>query len=176
MKLNKGLVHYYYGNGKGKTTAAMGLAIRALGSGLRVLVVQFLKNGTSGEIGMLRQMGANILAVEGLTGFTFSMTPEEKAACAAEQNLNLETAAAAAAEGNCDLLILDEIGSALSLEMVSRERLFALLANRAPTVEVVMTGHKLDPELHDAADYVTRMEKQKHPYDRGIMARKGIEF
>lgn len=73
MKLSKGLVHYYYGNGKGKTTAAMGLALRALGSGLRVLTVQFLKNGTSGEIGMLRQMGASILAVDGLTGFSFSM-------------------------------------------------------------------------------------------------------
>ena len=176
MKLNKGLVHYYYGNGKGKTTAAMGLALRALGSGLRVLVVQFLKNGTSGEIGMLRQMGASILAVESLTGFSFSMTPEEKAACAAEQNLNLETAGAAAAGGSCDLPIFDEIGSALALDLVNRERLFALLQNRAPSVEVAMTGHKLDPELHDAADYVTRMEKQKHPYDQGIMARKGIEF
>ena len=176
MKLNKGLVHYYYGNGKGKTTAAMGLALRALGSGLRVLVVQFLKNGTSGEIGMLRQMGASILAVESLTGFSFSMTPEEKAACAAAQSLKSETAAAAAAEGSCDLLILDEIGSALALDLVNRERLFALLQNRAPSVEVAMTGHKLDPELHDAADYVTRMEKQKHPYDQGIMARKGIEF
>ena len=176
MKLEQGLIHYYYGNGKGKTTAAMGLALRAMGSGLRVLAVQFLKDGSSGEIGMLRQMGANILAVRRLTGFTFRMTPEEKAACAAEQNLNLETGAAAAAEGSCDLLILDEIGSALDAEMVNRERLYALLQNRAPWVEVVMTGHKLDPALHDRADYVTRMENQRHPFEKGIAARKGIEY
>ncbi len=176
MKLSQGLIHYYYGNGKGKTTAAMGLAVRAMGNGLQVLVVQFLKNGSSAEIGMLRQMGARVLAVEGLTGFTFQMTPEEKAACAAEQNLNLEAALAAAVEGSCDLLILDEIGSALDTNMVSRERLQFLIEHRANTVEIVMTGHKLDPMLHEYADYVTRMEKQKHPYERGIAARKGIEY
>ena len=175
MKLSQGLIHYYYGNGKGKTTAAMGLAVRAMGNGLQVLVVQ-LKNGSSAEIGMLRQMGARVLAVEGLTGFTFQMTPEEKAACAAEQNLNLEAALAAAVEGSCDLLILDEIGSALDTNMVSRERLQFLIEHRANTVEIVMTGHKLDPMLHEYADYVTRMEKQKHPYERGIAARKGIEY
>ncbi|MGI5893278.1 MAG: cob(I)yrinic acid a,c-diamide adenosyltransferase [Candidatus Merdivicinus sp.] len=176
MPLKMGLIHYYYGNGKGKTTAAMGLALRAMGNGLRVLIVQFLKNGTSAEVKMLKQMGANVLAVEGIAGFSFQMTEEQKQACAAEQNLNLEAAAAAVAEGSCDVLVLDEIGSALSLDMVSRERLESLLEKRHPSVEVVMTGHKLDPMLHEKADYVTRMEKQKHPFDRGIIARKGIEF
>ena len=176
MSLKQGLIHYYYGNGKGKTTAAMGLALRAMGSGLRVLIVQFLKNGTSSEVAMLRQMGARVLALESLYCFTIGMTDEELAACAAEHNLNLETAAAVAAEGGCDLLVLDEIGDALELNLVSRERLTALLSGRAPQVEVVMTGHKPDEMLQDHADYVTRMEKQKHPYERGIIARKGIEF
>lgn len=176
MRLKQGLVHYYYGNGKGKTTAAMGLALRAMGSGLRVLVVQFLKNGSSAEVKMLKQMGANVLAVDGLTGFSFQMTDQQRKACAAEQNLNLETAALAAAEGNCDLLVLDEIGDAVALELASRERLASLLNDRAPYVEVVMTGHKPDEMLCASADYVTCMEKRKHPYERGISARKGIEF
>ena len=117
-----------------------------------------------------------MLARESHFGFTLGLTDDALGAWGAAHHLNRETAAAIAAEGGCDLLVLDEIGDALELNLVSRERLTALLSGRAPQVEVVMTGHKPDEMLQDHADYVTRMEKQKHPYERGIIARKGIEF
>ena len=126
MKLKQGLIHYYYGNGKGKTTASMGLALRALGRDLRVMVVQFLKNGSSAEVQMLGKMGASVLAVEGLTGFSFRMTPEQKADCAREQNANLEKAAEAAISGECDLLVLDEIGCIVKAEVHSKGELSAV--------------------------------------------------
>ena len=114
MKLNKGLVHYYYGNGKGKTTAAMGLALRALGSGLRVTVVQFLKDGRSGELDPLRRFGATVYTGRPGTKFVFQMNEAEKAEVRALQNAQL----AEALEFDCDLLVLDEACAALRLGMV----------------------------------------------------------
>ena len=112
--MEQGLLHLYWGDGKGKTTAAMGLALRALGSGKRVVIVQFLKGGNSGEIPLLAQLGAEIYRGKAGQKFVFQMTPEEKAATRELQNQNLAAAIAQPA----DLLILDEAGSAEELDMV----------------------------------------------------------
>ena len=109
-----GLVHLYYGDGKGKTTAAMGLALRALGSGKRVVIVQFLKGGKSGEIPLLEQLGARVYRGKAGQKFVFQMNDAEKAATRALQNENLRAAMAQPA----DLLLLDEAGSAWELDMV----------------------------------------------------------
>ena len=112
--MEQGLLHLYWGDGKGKTTAAMGLALRALGSGKRVVIVQFLKGGNSGEIPLLAQLGAEIYRGTAGQKFGFQMTPEEQAATRELQNQNLAAAIAQPA----DLLILDEAGSAEELDMV----------------------------------------------------------
>ena len=116
--MEQGLLHLYWGDGKGKTTAAMGLALRALGSGKRVVIVQFLKGGNSGEIPLLAQLGAEIYRGKAGQKFVFQMTPEEKAATRELQNQNLAAAIAQPA----DLLILDEAGSAEELDMVDFPR------------------------------------------------------
>ncbi len=172
-----GFLHYYYGDGKGKTTAAMGLALRAAGRGIPVGIVQFLKDGSSGEIQAIQRLpGVTVLAVASLPGFTFTMTAEEKARCAGEMAENFSRAAASCREGRWGLLVLDEIGFALDAGMLNREELLDFLDRRPSGVEVVLTGHRRDPELAERADYVTEMRKEKHPYDRGIPAREGIEF
>ena len=111
-----GLLHLYYGDGKGKTTAAMGLALRALGSGKRVVIVQFLKGGQSGEIPLLEQLGATVYRGKAGQKFVFQMNEAEKAATRTLQNQNL----AAALAQPCDLLVLDEAGSAWELDMVEK--------------------------------------------------------
>ena len=111
-----GLLHLYYGDGKGKTTAAMGLALRALGSGKRVVIVQFLKGGQRGEIPLLEQLGATVYRGKAGQKFVFQMNEAEKAATRALQNKNL----AAALAQPCDLLVLDEAGSAWELDMVDK--------------------------------------------------------
>ena len=170
-------VHFYYGGGKGKTSAAMGLALRAAGRGIPVLVVQFLKDGSSGEVEMLKKLGVEVIALENLTGFTFQMTDAERDLCAAEHNRNLAKAAAwCGEEGKRGLLVLDEIGSALAANMVDREALFRFLDDCKGKVEIVLTGHKPDEELLRRADYVTRMKKIRHPFDSGMAAREGVEF
>ena len=171
-----GLIHYYYGNGKGKTTAAMGLALRALGRGMPVVVVQFLKNGTSGEMQALKNFPqATLLAVENLKGFVRSMTLEQRRECAAVMEKNLCLAEELCREGKCRVLVLDEIESALHAGMMDREQFLSFLEDRPSGVEIVLTGHRPDQDLIDRADYVTHMMKEKHPYDRGITARDGVE-
>lgn len=171
-----GLIHYYYGDGKGKTTAAMGLALRALGRGMPVAVVQFLKNGTSGEMLALKKFPqTTLLAVENLKGFVRSMTFEQRRECAAVMEKNLCLAEDLCREGKCQMLILDEIESALHAGMIDREQLLRFLDDRPSGVEIVLTGHHSDQDLIDRADYVTHMIKEKHPYDRGITARDGVE-
>ncbi len=170
-QFDTGLVHLYWGEGKGKTTAAMGLAVRALGNGLRVTVVQFLKSGNSGEIAPLRQLGAKIYAGKAGTKFVSQMTPEEKAETRALQNENLLTALTQ----DADLLILDEACAACQLGMVEEELLKKAVLERPVGREVVLTGRNPAPWMLDAADYSTEMRCHAHPYQQGITARKGIE-
>lgn len=170
--MDKGLVHLYCGPGKGKTTAAMGLALRALGQGMQVTVVQFLKSGTSGELAPLRQLGANVFSGKAGTKFVSQMTVEEKKATREMQTTHLRQAL----ELHCDMLILDEACAAVQLQMVDEELLRQAVLDRPESREVVLTGREPTEWMLSAADYVTEMQCRRHPYDRGITARKGVEF
>ena len=167
-----GLLHLYYGDGKGKTTAAMGLALRALGSGKRVVMLQFLKGGQSGEIPLLEQLGAKIYRGKAGQKFVFQMNDAEKAETRALQNANLAAAMAEPA----DLLILDEAGSAWELDMADKALLQQAVLQRPAGQECVLTAHAAPQWMLDAADYVTEMKCLRHPYQKGIAARKGIEY
>ena len=167
-----GLLHLYYGDGKGKTTAAMGLALRALGSGKRVAVLQFLKGGQSGEIPLLEQLGAKLYRGKAGQKFVFQMNDAEKAETRTLQNANLAAAMAEPA----DLLVLDEAGSAWELDMVDKALLQQAVLQRPAGQECVLTAHAAPQWMLDAADYVTEMKCLRHPYQKGIAARKGIEY
>ena len=161
--MEQGLLHLYWGDGKGKTTAAMGLALRALGSGKRVVIVQFLKGGQSGEIPLLAQLGAKIFRGKGGQKFVFQMNEAEKAAARAVQDENLTAALAEPA----DLLILDEAGSAWELDMVDKDLLRRAVLERPAAQECVLTAHKAPQWMLNAADYSTEMKCRRHPYQKG---------
>ena len=170
--MERGLLHLYWGDGKGKTTAAMGLALRALGSGKRVVIVQFLKGGKSGEIPLLEQLGAKIYRGKAGQKFVFQMNDAEKAATRELQNANLR----AAQQEPADLLILDEAGSAWELDMVDKEVLKAVVLERPAEQECVLTAHGAPDWMLETADYSTEMKCHRHPYQKGIAAREGIEY
>ena len=170
--MDKGLAHLYCGDGKGKTTAAMGLALRALGQGMRVVVVQFLKNGTSGELEPLKKLGAAVYSGQPGAKFTFQMNAEEKAQATKENNARL----AEALQQPCDLLILDEICAARNSGMVDEALAKQAVLERPQHREVVLTGRNPEAWMVEAADYITEMQPRRHPYEQGIPARKGIEF
>lgn len=171
------MIHYYYGDGKGKTTAAMGLAVRALGRGKRVFIVQFLKSTPSGEALFFEGLpGVTVRRGKAGAGFTFSMTDTEKAETVRIHDSNLVEGMAAVDEGSCDMLILDEVGDAFAAAMLDQAALLAFLGRIPAATEIVMTGHRPVEPLTARADYVTHMCKEKHPYDRGQAARAGVEY
>ena len=163
------MLHLYFGSGKGKTTAAAGLALRALGHGKKVVVVQFLKDGTSGEIEPLRRLGAAVFACPNAK-FTWLMTPQEKAAALTHNTQTLE----AALQMPCDLLILDEACAALRAALLPDALLQKAVLN-AP-YEVVLTGRDPADWMLQNADYITEFTAHRHPYEKGIPAREGIEY
>ena len=174
-----GLIHYYYGYGKGKTTAALGLMSRALGQGLRVCLVQFLKDMDTGEVRFLQRNNVPVLrnqAVAGSGMFADDMTPEQRAAICAQHDGHLRQAWEMARRGALDLLVLDEVGDALQLGLLEEALLLEGLDGKPEGLEVVMTGHKTDARLVERADYVTEMKKHKHPFDAGVVGRRGVEF
>ena len=166
------MLHLYWGNGKGKTTAAMGLALRALGHGRRVTIVQILKDGTSGEIAPLRAAGAKVYACPNAK-FTWLMTEEDKAEARAASSQALSTALAEP----FGLLVLDEACAALQSGILD-ENLLRKATTLAKTDgrEVAVTGRTPPVWLVEAADYSTEMVPHKHPYTQGIAAREGIEY
>ena len=167
-----GLLHLYYGDGKGKTTAAMGLALRALGSGKRVVIVQFLKGGQSGEIPLLEQLGATVYRGKAGQKFVFQMNEAEKAATRTLQNQNL----AAALAQPCDLLVLDEIFGAIEAGMVEEGQLKDLFLHKPAGLELVLTGRHPTAATAQSADYLMEIRSHRHPYDKGVSAREGIEW
>lgn len=172
MEQQPGLVHLYWGEGKGKTTAAMGLALRVLGAGRKVVIVQFLKGADTGEVPLLRGLGAVVLRGKAGQKFVSQMSEEEKAASRRMQTENLRAALAQQA----DLLILDEACAAWQLDMVDRALLRRAVEQKPAGQELVLTGRDPADWMRDAADYSTEMRCHRHPYEKGITARKGVEF
>lgn len=170
-----GLIHIYCGDGKGKTTAATGLAVRAAGAGKKVVFTQFFKDGSSSEIQVLQNVdNIHVIHCETVRGFWKYMTDDQKAKASEDYTkLFLDVIALAA---DADLLILDEILSACNHGAVAENVVTDFLNNKPEKLEVVLTGRNPSVHLLERADYVTEMQKMKHPYDCGIAARKGIEF
>ena len=169
-----GLVHIYTGNGKGKTTAAFGLAFRAAGRGLSVLIVQFLKpaEGYGEQLACGKFPNVELLCF-GLDHFV-SKNPKQEDIDAARSALDktLELMRT----GKYDVVVMDEAINAVRMKLIPDTDLIDALKSRPAHIEVVMTGRGITPALEEYADYVTEMKLVKHPYDRGIQARAGVEF
>lgn len=175
----KGLIHIYTGEGKGKTTAGLGLCLRAAGTGRKVLIARFLKTNHSGELSALSRFeNVDLIANEQAFGFSIKWKDDPKARAKAEAYYGamLQTALSKAVSGDYDVLFLDEIMASLRLGVVDAGTLMDFLENKPEKLEVILTGRDPLPELVEMADYVSEIKKIKHPFDRGIRARKGIEF
>lgn len=179
-KRRKGLVVVFTGDGKGKTTAAMGMALRAAGNKMRVRVIQFIK-GTwkTGEVEAVKPLAPLFEIVRAGRGFTIDALRdpridmgEHKAAAQA----GLEEARAAIGSGDLAVVVLDEILGAIKADLVTREQVLALIAAKPPMLHLVLTGRDAPAEIVAAADLVTEMRLIKHPYESGIIAQRGVEF
>lgn len=169
--------HIYYGDGKGKTTAAIGLAVRAAGSKMKVLFVQFLKTEFSGERHILshtENVTLTFCPIE--LKFTFEMDDKEKAKAAKIFKGIFDNAVTTALTEKYDMVVLDEVFEAINAHMLSESEVYEFITNAPSSMEIVMTGHNPPQKFMDCADYITEFKKIKHPYDRGITGRIGIEF
>ncbi len=175
-RLSRGLIQVYTGDGKGKTTCALGLALRAVGQGFQVYMVQFMKGRETGELRAAAERLAPDMTMRsfgrpGLVNLK-APAPEDQALVREAWDLARQVILA----GEHDLVILDEINLALTHNLVSREEVFQVLRERPPWVEVVLTGRQAPPELVEMADLVTEMRPLKHYYAAGVPARRGIEW
>ncbi len=171
-----GLIHLYCGDGKGKTTAAMGLALRAAGHGKRVLVAQFLKSSPTGELAIFSQIETiSVLRSEKKFPFTFQMNEAQKQEITDIHNTIFNACIEAYEINACDLLIFDELISAYNYGLIDTVMVDHFFTTHHKKIELVMTGRDPSERLIDMADYVSEIKKIKHPYDRNIAARTGIE-
>lgn len=169
-----GLIHIYTGTGKGKTTAALGLAVRASGRGNKVLWTSFLKDYDSGEF--LLGLPFEVFRGEPVTKFVFSMTEDEKKATREEHEARLKAIFDKAAAEKYDMIVLDETLGALAMGMLGEELVLELLAKKPAELEVVLTGRDPSEKMKDACDYLSEITAVKHPYEKGVPARIGVEW
>lgn len=175
MKLENGLVQVYTGKGKGKTSAAFGLALRAVGRGLKVLIVQFIKGGFDyGELYVVDKLPGLKLKAFGRGKFVSEKKPDKEDVDLAREAFVV--AEDAVKSGEYDVIVLDEINVALSLKLIETEKVLRLIKNKPAQTELVLTGRNAPKEIVEAADLVTEMVEVKHPYNSGFKARKGIEY
>jgi len=178
MKKNElGLVHIYCGDGKGKTTCSVGLTVRASGYGLHVLFMQFLKSGDSSELNVLRTLpGVEVVTGKPIKKFSFQMTEEEKQETRDASAAEIKEAERLVNADHYDLVVFDECLGAIEARLMDEQVIIDFLNNRPDQLEVVLTGRNPSEKLMDIADYVSRIDKVKHPYDKGVPAREGIEY
>ena len=173
----KGLIHIYCGDGKGKTTAATGLAIRGAGHLMKVIFVQFMKDGTSNELKILNDIdNIDIIVCKKHLGFSWNMDDETKKAAKEEYTKLFHYAIEEAVKKDIDMIVFDEIMSAISCGFISEKEVHKFLNEKPEKLEVVMTGRNPSKEFIDKADYVSEIKKIKHPFDNGIDSRVGIEY
>ncbi len=173
--LSRGLVQVFTGDGKGKTSAALGEVIRALGHGLRVYIAFFMKGDYPyGERNILSKLPNVKMASFGSREFInpADVKPEERE----EARRALAAAREAMLSGDYDLVVLDEVNLAVAWKLVELDEVIKLISDKPQNVELILTGRKADTKLIQRADLVTEMLKIKHPYDEGVMARRGIEY
>ena len=172
MKRNLGKIHVYTGNGQGKTTAALGLALRAAGAGYKVCIVQFLKGQNYSELKSLKKLSQITVKRFGQKTFIYQKgkKPDKISAQKAFQE-----AKRVIGSKKFDLVILDEVFLATFFKLIPVSDLVKLIKNKPKNVELVLTGRKASPQIIKLADYVTEMKEVKHPYQKGLLARKGIE-
>lgn len=174
-KKSKGLVQVFTGNGKGKTSAALGAVLRAVGHGLKVSIVFFMKGKYPyGEFSTLPKLPHVDVASFGLRCLInpAEINPEE----IEQAKLALSAARKAMLSGNYDMVVLDEVNVAVYFKLIELDDVVRLIGDKPRNVELILTGRYADAKLIELADLVTEMVKLKHPYDKGIKARKGIEY
>jgi len=174
-KKNQGLVQVFTGNGKGKTSAALGAVLRAVGHGLKVYIVFFMKGKYPyGEFSTLPKLPNVDVASFGLRCLInpAEINPEE----IEQAKLALSVARKAMLSGNYDMVVLDEVNVALYFKLIELDEVVRLIGDKPRNVELILTGRYADAKLIELADLVTEMVKLKHPYDKGVKARKGIEY
>lgn len=171
-----GCIHIYTGDGKGKTTAALGLCMRAAGCGKRVLVVQFLKGGKTGELASLERLNIPVRRNSRAYGFFFTLSKTEQQALIDEQTRQLTQVLEELEEGRFDLIVLDELLGAYEIGAVDRALTNRIMTGGPYETELVATGRNAPEHWVQCADYVTEMGMRKHPFERGVPAREGVEF
>jgi len=169
-----GLVHVKTGDGPGKTTSAFGLALRAAGRGLKVLIIQFMKKGDYGEVMAIKHVPEVEVKQFGREVFVSRERPEDLDLELARRAL--DEARRAVMSGSYDLVILDEVNVALNYGLIQLSDVVELIKSKPNHVELVLTGRGAPRELYELADYVTEVVEVKHPWRRGISGRKGIEY
>lgn len=173
-----GLVHIYCGDGKGKTTSAVGLTVRFAGRGGRILFCQFMKKGNSGELNILKKIPEiDLFETYNIPKFTFQMTDAEKVEAGDRYRSDFNKIVEILHERNdYGMVVLDEIMSCISAGFISPESVIDFISKRPKQLEVVMTGRNPDKGIIELADYVSNVQCEKHPYMKNIQARKGIEY
>lgn len=175
--IEKGLVIVYTGEGKGKTTAALGLTLRAVGYKKRVLIIQFGKSWFSGEVEGVKKLGSSVKLIQGGKGFVkimgdkLPLKEHKKAAQETFERLLQEVVS-----GKWDLVIADEIVGAVAGNLLDVNQVLDLIDKKPENIDLVLTGHHAHPKIVEQADLVTEMVSIKHPFERGILAKKGIDF
>jgi cob(I)alamin adenosyltransferase len=172
----KGLVQVFTGDGKGKTTAALGTVLRAAGHGFKILVIFFIKGESQqGEFKMLPTLPGVEIAKFGMHKWirdVKNVSPEERA----EAKAALEAAHEAITSGKYDIVVLDEINMAVYFKLITADDVIHLIKDKPAHTELILTGRRADSRIIEAADLVTEMKSIKHPYEKGIKAREGIEY
>lgn len=172
-----GLIHIYCGNGKGKTTASIGLAVRAAGAGQKVHIVQLLKGSETSELESLKLLpGITVSRLPENFGFTFSMSEQDKQKVTAYHNNLILSAYEKMKNHEFDMLIIDEFFPAYEKNLIDKNTAEKIVFEKEKNCELVLTGRNPAEKFLAAADYISEIKAVKHPYEKGISARKGIEF
>jgi cob(I)alamin adenosyltransferase len=171
--MQKGYVQVYTGDGKGKTTAALGLALRAAGAGLRVYIGQFLKQGCYNELQALKRFSDLIVIEQFGTGSYIFGKPSQQDRDAAEKAY--ASLIDAILSGNYDVVVMEEANVAVHFGLVTEQQILHAISIKPETVELVITGRGASPAIIESADLVTEMKAIKHYYEKGVLAREGIE-
>jgi cob(I)alamin adenosyltransferase len=172
--MERGLIQVYTGNGKGKTTAALGLALRAVGHGMKVLMIQFMKGDPSGELESSTRLSPYLTLKQiGRKTFVSKSNPDPKDLQLAQEGFSM--AKKAVQDDEYDIVILDEINLAIDYGLIPVKDLLQLMDSKPETVELILTGRNAKREILEKADLVTDMVDRRHYYDKGVPAREGIE-